>query len=325
MGNIKKALITGITGMDGSHMADLLLSKDYEVYGLERHKSVPNRLNVRHIEDKIHFVKGDLTDLGSLVSVLQEVRPDEVYNFASQSFVGDSWLFSEMTGNVTGLGVLRLLEAIRSVDKNIKMQQASSSEMFGNHGLGIVDENGPLHPRSPYGVAKIFGHLITQNFRESYGMFACSSICFNHESERRGFEFVTRKVSNGVARIKLGLQDKIVMGNLDAKRDWGYAPEYCEGIWAMLQQSEPQDYVFATGLAHSVRDFVQEAFMNIGVTDWEKYVEINPTFIRAAEVDYLLGDYSKAHNILGWEPSVRFRELVRRMVQNDIFLNQKEK
>jgi GDPmannose 4,6-dehydratase len=315
---MKKALITGITGMDGSHMADLLLSKGYEVYGLERHKSVPNRLNILHLEKDIHFIKGDLTDQGSLMTALQTIRPDEIYNFAAQSFVGDSWLYSEMTSNVTGLGVLRLLEAVRSVNRDIKIHQASSSEMFGKHGLHIVNEDGPLHPRSPYAVAKIFAHLICRNFRESYNMFIACAISFNHESERRGYNFVTRKISDGVARIKNGLQNKILLGNLDSKRDWGYAPEYVEGMWKMLQQDTPEDFVFATGVAHSVKDFVVEAFKNIDILNWENYIEIDPAFVRPAEVDYLLGDYSKAKNKLNWEPKTKFKELVNIMVKNDL-------
>lgn len=306
--------------MDGSHMADLLLEKGYEVFGLERHRSTINRDNIKHIENKITILKGDLADAGSLIVALEKSRPDEVYNFAAQSFVGDSWTLSEQTSNITGLGVLRMLEAIRLVNKNIKFQQASSTEMFGAHGVQIVNEQTPFHPRSPYAVSKVYGHYITQNFRESYGMFACSSVCANHESERRGFQFVTRKISSAVARIHLGLQDKIALGNLDAQRDWGYAPDYCEGIWRMLQQDAPGDFLFATGEAHSIKDFLTEAFKNINVDDWSKYVVIDPAFMRPAEVDYLLGDYSKAMKAMGWAPTVRFQELVKRMVENDIKL-----
>ena len=317
---MKKALITGITGMDGSHMADLLLSKDYEVYGLERHKSVPNRTNIKHIENKIHIIKGDLTDLSSLIHVLDEVRPDEVYNFAAQSFVQPSWTLSEMTCDVNGLGVLRLLEAIRLVDKNIRVLQASSSEMFGNNAERVLNETSRFLPRSPYGTAKVFGHNIVQNFRAAYGMYATASICFNHESERRGLHFVTRKISHNVAKIHLGLVDHIKLGNIKTYRDWGYSPDYCRGIWTMLQQETPDDFVFSTGEAHSIEEFIQEAFLLIGIEDWRNYIVFDPSVFRKSEVDHLLGDYSKAKEKLGWEPTVHFKELVLRMVNNDIKL-----
>lgn len=317
---MKKALITGINGMDGSHMADLLLSKGYKVFGLERHRTNVDRTNVNHIIDDITILKGDLSDIGSIHRILNIAQPEEVYNFAAQSFVGDSWILPEHTGNITGLGVLRLLEAIRTVNSKIKLVQASSSEMFGKLNVEIANESSRFYPRNPYAVAKVFGHHIVQNYRESYDLFACASICFNHESERRGMQFVTRKITDGVARIHLGLSNSISLGNLEPRRDWGYAPDYVEGIWKMLQLDAPQDFVFATGESHSVEDFVKEAFTVIGVPYWQDHVKEDPQFIRPVEVDYLRGDSAKAQEILGWKAKVKFSEIVTRMVNNDIKL-----
>ena len=315
---MKTAFITGINGMDGSHLADFLLTKDYEVFGMERRTSTPNRTNTSHLEDKITFLNGDLTDQNSLLRCLKECNPDEVYNLAAQSFVGESWNTPEHTSEVTGLGVLRILEAIREYNPKIKFYQASSSEMFGRMVENPAKESTPFYPRSPYGVSKLYGHWITKNYRESYGMFACSGILFNHESERRGIEFVTRKISDGVARIKLGLADHISLGNLEAKRDWGYAPDYTEAMWMMLQQDEPKDYVIATGETHSIKDFLTEAFNHIGISDWSKYIKQDPRFMRPAEVDVLRGDYTSAKLDMGWEPKTSFKELVKKMVDNDL-------
>ena len=315
---MKRALITGVNGMDGSHLADLLLEKGYEVFGMERRTSSPNRTNTSHLEGKITFVNGDLTDQNSLLRCLKESQPDEVYNLGSQSFVGESWNTPEQTGDVTGLGVLRMLEAIREYNKDVKFYQASSSEMFGRMVENPAKETTPFYPRSPYGVAKLYGHWITKNYRESYDMFACSGILFNHESERRGIEFVTRKITDGVAKIHLGLGDKITLGNLDSYRDWGYSPDYCEAMWLMLQQDKADDYVIATGETHSIRDFLDCAFQEIGIMDWEKYVGQDPRFMRPAEVDVLRGDSSKALSDLGWKPKTSFRELVEKMINNDI-------
>jgi GDPmannose 4,6-dehydratase len=316
----KTALITGINGMDGSHLADLLLEKGYKVFGMERRSSTPNRRNTSHLLEEITFLNGDLTDQNSLLRCLKESDPDEVYNLASQSFVGQSWNIPEQTSDVTGLGVLRMLEAIREYGKPIKFYQASSSEMFGRMVENPSKETTPFYPRSPYGVAKLYGHWITKNYRESYNIFACSGILFNHESERRGHEFVTRKISDGVAKIKLGLANNITLGNLDAERDWGYAPDYVEVMWLMLQQEEPEDYVIATGEKHSIRDFLDVAFKHIGVEDWSSYIKQDPKFMRPAEVDVLRGDYTKARNELGWNPNTSFDELVVKMVENDIQL-----
>lgn len=319
----KTALITGINGMDGSHLADFLLEKGYTVYGMERRSSSKQRTNTAHLEDKITFVDGDLTDQNSLLRILKETNPDEVYNLAAQSFVGQSWQTPEHTSEVTGIGVLRILEAIREFNPKIKFYQASSSEMFGRMVENPANENTPFYPRSPYGVAKLYGHWITKNYRESYDMFACSGILFNHESERRGIEFVTRKISDGVARIHLGLSDHITLGNLDAKRDWGYAPDYIEAMWLMLQQDIPDDYVIATNETRSIREFLDEAFKVIGISNWESYIKQDPKFMRPAEVDVLKGDYTKASANLGWVPKTKFSELVRIMVENDIILLQK--
>jgi GDPmannose 4,6-dehydratase len=320
---MRRALITGVNGMDGSHLCDLLLEKGYEVWGVERPASVKNRVNTEHLEEKINFINGDMTDQNSLVRCLKESDPDEVYNLAAQSFVGESWNTPEYTSDVTGLGVLRILEAIREYEKSIKFYQASSSEMFGRMVENPSRESTPFYPRSPYGVAKLYGHWITKNYRESYGIYACSGILFNHESERRGINFVTRKISNGVAKIHLGMADYITLGNLEAKRDWGYAPDYVEAMWLMLQQEEPDDYVIATGETHSIKDFLTLAFSQVGIDNWEKYVRQDPRFMRPAEVDVLRGDSSRARDELGWERKVKFDDLVKKMVENDINLLKK--
>ena len=311
--------------MDGSYLADLLLSKDYEVYGMERRSSQKNRTNTVHLEGKINFLNGDLSDQNSLIRCMLQSRPDEVYNLASQSFVGESWNTPEQTSDITGLGVLRVLEAIRESKVEAKFYQASSSEMFGRMVENPATESTPFYPRSPYGVSKLYGHWITKNYRESYGMFAVSGILFNHEGERRGHEFVTRKITDGVAKIYLGLADKISLGNLDAKRDWGYAPDYVDAMWRMLQQETPDDYVIATGKTTSIRDFLSIAFAVIGINDWQKYVTQDPRFMRPAEVDVLRGDYTKAKNNLGWEPQTTLYTMVEKMVQNDIALLTGEK
>lgn len=311
---MKTALITGITGMDGSHLADFLLANDYRVVGLEHHRTIPAHQNIKHIADKITLIQGDLSDKGSLCKALEKSNPDEVYNFAAQSFVGTSWALAEHTSNITGLGVLRLLEAIKDFNPKIRFLQTSSSEMFGKTDNHIANELTVFHPRSPYGAAKAFGHYIVQNYRESYGLFSCSSICFNHESPRRGAQFVTKKIVKAMADIKRGKLDKVMLGNLDAKRDWGYAPEYVLGMWLMLQQTKPEDFVFATGETHSVEEFVKEAAAFIGESDYTKLIQLDPTMIRPAEVDFLLGDYSKAKTKLGWEPTIKFKELVQTMM-----------
>ena len=316
----RRALITGINGMDGSHLADFLLKEGYEVFGMERRTSSPNRTNTKHLEGKITFLHGDLTDQNSLTRCLKESDPQEIYNLGSQSFVGESWNTPEQTSDVTGLGVLRMLEAIREDGEERKFYQASTSEMFGRMVENPANENTPFYPRSPYGVAKLYGHWITKNYRESYDMFNCSGILFNHESERRGIEFVTRKISDGVAKIYLGLQDKIILGNLDAKRDWGYAPDYVESMWLMLQQDSPDDYVISTGESHSIREFLEIAFGEVGIFDWEKHVGQDPRFMRPAEVDVLCGDSNKALSELGWKPKTPFEQLVKKMVLSDIEL-----
>jgi len=315
---MKRALITGINGMDGSHLADLLLEKGYEVYGMERRTSTPNRTNTKHLEGKINFIHGDLTDQNSLLRCLRESDPQEIYNLGAQSFVGESWNTPDQTSEVNGMGVLRMLEAIREDGEDRKFYQASTSEMFGKVQETPQSESTPFYPRSPYGVSKLYGHWITKNYRESYDIFASSGILFNHESERRGIEFVTRKITDGVARIHLGLQDKITLGNLDAKRDWGYAPDYVEAMWLILQQDEPGDYVISTGETHSIKEFLDLAFQHIGITDWKNYVEQDPRFMRPAEVDLLRGDSTKAYNELGWKPKTSFKELVGKMVKGDI-------
>jgi GDPmannose 4,6-dehydratase len=311
------ALITGITGQDGSYLAEFLLQKGYRVYGLVRRTSTFNDERVRHLLSDIELIDADLLDQLSLVQAVRTSQADEVYNLAAMSFVATSFQQSVATGEYTGLSVTRMLEAIRQADRPIRFYQASSSEMFGKVQTIPQNEQTPFYPRSPYGVAKLYGHWITVNFRESYNLFACSGILFNHESPRRGLEFVTRKISLAVARIKLGLQDKLVLGNLDSKRDWGFAGDYVEAMWLMLQQSQPDDYVIATGETHSVRDFVCTAFAHIGIRDWERYVEIDPRLLRPAEVDLLIGDASKARLQLGWKPRVTFEELVGMMVESD--------
>lgn len=322
----RRALITGINGMDGSHLADFLLEKGYIVYGVERRSSVKNRTNTKHLEGKIEFLNGDLTDQNSLLRCLKHSDPHEVYNLAAQSFVGESWNTPEQTSDVTGLGALRILEAIREfdTDKKVRFYQASSSEMFGRMVENPANENTPFYPRSPYGVSKLYAHWITKNYRESYGMFNCSGILFNHESERRGLEFVTRKITDGVANIHLGLSDHISLGNLEAKRDWGYAPDYVEAMWLMLQSDNPDDYVVSTGETHSIRDLLTEAFSVVGIENWEPYIKQDPRFMRPAEVDVLRGDSSKAAELLGWVPKTSFSDLVKKMVLSDISLKKKE-
>ena len=317
---MRRALITGINGMDGSHLADLLLEKGYEVFGMERRTSSPNRRNSKHLEGKITFLTGDLTDQNSLRRCLVKSNPHEVYNLAAQSFVGESWNTPEQTGDVTGLGALRMLEAIREYGRDIRYYQASTSELYGRMVENPAKETTPFYPRSPYGVAKLYGHWITKNYRESYDMFNVSGILFNHESERRGVEFVTRKITDGVARIHLGLEDYITLGNLDAKRDWGYSPDYVQSMWMMLQQDEPDDYVIATGKEHTIREFLDAAFTAVNITDWEKYVLQDERYMRPAEVAVLCGDSTKAREKLGWTPTTPFEEMVRRMVKNDIKL-----
>ena len=318
------ALITGINGMAGSHLADLLLSKGYNVYGMERRSSTKNRANTKHLEGKITFLNGDLTDQNSLLRCLKESDPDEVYNLAAMSFVGESWNTPEQTSDVTGLGALRMLEAIREYGKPIRFYQASSSEMFGRMVENPANETTPFYPRSPYGVAKLYAHWITKNYRESYNMYACSGILFNHESERRGIEFVTRKITDGVARIKLGLSDHISLGNLEAKRDWGYAPDYVEAMWLMLQQDKAEDYVISTGETWSIREFLDKAFKYVDISDWSQYIKIDSKYYRPAEVDVLRGDSTKALNKLGWKPKTSFDSLVEIMVKNDIIINSKK-
>ena len=310
----KRALITGITGQDGSYLAELLLEKGYTVVGMVRRASKDNFERIEHLLPRLVIKQADLLDQLSLIRVLEDSRPQEVYNLAAQSFVPTSWTQPVLTAEFTALGVTRLLDAIRLVDPGVRFYQASSSEMFGKVRETPQTERTPFHPRSPYGVAKVYGHDITVNYRESYGLFACSGILFNHESPRRGLEFVTRKVTDAAARIKHGLQRELRLGNLDARRDWGFAGDYVQAMWLMLQQEAPDDYVVATGESHSVNELVQLAFEYAGL-DWEKYVVIDPTFKRPAEVDVLLGDASKARERLGWEPKVHFPELVRMMAQ----------
>lgn len=314
---MKTALITGITGQDGSYLAEFLLDKGYKIFGLERRSSYRNRVNLCSCEERINFVSGDLTDQHSLTRAIDAVKPDEVYNLAAQSFVKESWEQPEYTSDVTGLGALRMLEAIRQVNTKIKFYQASSSEMFGKAIESPQSERTPFYPRSPYGVAKLYAHWITVNYRESYGIFACSGILFNHESERRGLEFVTQKIANGAARIKQGLTDKLHLGNLETKRDWGYAPEFVEAMWLMLQQETAEDYVIATGENHSIKEFVEEAFKLIDM-DWHKYVVIDERFKRPAEVDFLIGDATKAKEKLGWRSKTSFKELVKIMVESEL-------
>ena len=315
----KNALITGITGQDGSYLAEFLLKKGYKVYGLVRRLSTPNLANIKSIHEEVELFSGDLLDQGSLTDAIKKSEPDEIYNLAAQSFVKASWEQPVLTGEFTALGVTRMLEAIRVVNPRIKFYQASSSEMFGKVTETPQKETTRFYPRSPYGVAKVYGHYITLNYRESYDMFACSGILFNHESPRRGIEFVTRKISNGVARISLGRQNKLELGSLEPKRDWGFAGDYVEAMWLMLQQDKAEDYVIATGENHSVEEFVQLAFEAAGINNWRDYVIPNaPAHMRPAEVEYLIGDATKAKNVLGWSPKTSFKELVEMMVKSDL-------
>jgi GDPmannose 4,6-dehydratase len=315
----KRALITGITGQDGSYLAELLLDEGYEVYGMIRRSSAPNLWRIRHLVDRIVLKPADLLDQLSLLRLVDEVRPIEVYNLAAMSFVPASWDQPMLTGEFNAQGVTRLLDAIRQVDPGIRIYQASSSEMFGKVRQVPQNEQTPFYPRSPYGVSKVFAHYITVNYRESYNLFAVSGMLFNHESPRRGLEFVTRKVSDGVARIKLGLADTLSIGNLDAQRDWGFAGDYVRAMWLMLQQDRPDDYVVATGVSHSVRELIEIAFARVGL-DWQKHVRQDPALLRPAEVDHLLGDPAKARAELGWTPSVNFKQLVEMMVDADLAL-----
>ncbi len=317
-----RAFITGITGQDGQHLAEFLHSKGYQVFGMLKGQNNPRALQIRDEFPYVELVPGDLADLPSLVSALEHAQPDEVYNLGAISFVAMSFGQAELTSNITGLGVLRMLEAVRMVggtqDNRIRFYQASSSEMFGKVREVPQTELTPFHPRSPYGCAKVFGHDITVNYRESYGIYACSGILFNHEGPRRGLEFVTRKISNTAARIKLGVQDELVMGNLDAKRDWGYAGDYVRAMWLMLQQDAPDDYVVATGETHSIEEFLTLAFAEAGLDDWRRYVRQDPKFFRPAEVDLLIGDPKKAQDKLGWRREVDFPALVKMMVRHDL-------
>jgi GDPmannose 4,6-dehydratase len=313
----KRALITGISGQDGSYLAELLLQQDYEVFGVVRRLSAPNVWRIEHLLDRVKLIPADLLDQLSLIKAVEEADPHEFYNLAAMSFVPASWDQPMLTGEYNSQGVTRALEAVRRVNPKIRFYQASSSEMFGRVREVPQTETTPFYPRSPYGVSKVFGHYITVNYRESYGLFAVSGILFNHESPRRGLEFVTRKVSDGVARIKLGLADTIGLGNLDACRDWGFAGDYVNAMWRMLQQDEPDDFVVASGQAHSVRNLVEVAFGHAGL-DWQKHVRLDPRFLRPAEVDHLIGDSSKARKVLGWKPTVDFRDLVGMMVDADI-------
>ncbi|HEY6318239.1 MAG TPA: GDP-mannose 4,6-dehydratase [Acidimicrobiia bacterium] len=319
---MRRALITGITGQDGRHMSEFLTGKGYQVFGLVRGQNNPKAQLVQDENPTLELVEGDLRDLSSLIAALEQVQPDEVYNLGAMSFVALSFRQPELTADTTGLGVLRILEAIRIVggtqNNPIRVYQASSSEMFGKVRETPQTEQTPFHPRSPYGVAKVFGHSITVNYRESYGMHASSGICFNHESPRRGLEFVTRKITNGLARIRLGLQDSITLGNLDAARDWGYAGDFVEAMWLMVQQDEPGDYVVATGETHTIREFLDLAFRCAEIEGWERYVRTDPRFERPSEVDVLCGDASKARERLGWKPQITFDELVRMMYEADL-------
>ena len=317
----KSALITGITGQDGSYLAELLLSKGYKVFGLVRRSSTINVERISHIEKDITLLPGDLLDQNSLANAIRQSQPDEVYNLGAQSFVATSWEQPELTGQFTALGVTRLLEAIKTENPKIHFYQASSSEMFGST-PPPQNETTRFHPRSPYGVSKLYGHFATINYRESYGMFACSGILFNHESPRRGLEFVTRKVSDSVAKIKLGLLDKMTIGNLNAKRDWGFAGDYVRAMWLMLQQDQPEDYVIATGISKSVRELVDVAFKTVDL-DYHDYVTVDPSLLRPAEVDYLCGDSSYARQKLGWKPEVTFEQLVKMMVEEDLQRNRR--
>ena len=315
----RRALVTGITGQDGSYLAEFLLEKGYEVYGLIRRSSTVNFERIRHIQHDLHLLSGDLLDQNSLMFAIQQARPQEVYNLGAQSFVPASWAQPLLTGEITALGVARLLEAIRSTDAGIRFYQASTSELFGKVRESPQTETTPFYPRSPYGVSKVYGHWITINYRESYDMYACAGILFNHESPRRGLEFVSRKITNGVARIKHGKDSELLLGNLDSRRDWGYAGDFVRAMWMMLQQPEPDDFVIATGQDRTIREFCQAAFGSVGL-DWERYVKVDERFLRPAEVEVLRGDSSKARRVLGWEPEVSFEEMVAMMVERDLEL-----
>ena len=315
----RRALITGITGQDGSYLAEFLLEKGYEVYGLIRRSSTVNFERIRHIQEEIQLLSGDLLDQNSLMFAIQEARPHEVYNLGAQSFVPASWAQPLLTGEITALGVARLLEAIRSTDAGVRFYQASTSELFGKVRESPQTETTPFYPRSPYGVSKVYGHWITINYRESYDMYACAGILFNHESPRRGLEFVSRKITHGVARIKQGRAGELPLGNLDARRDWGYAGDFVRAMWMMLQQEEPDDFVIATGRDRTIREFCEAAFGCVGL-DWERYVRVDERFLRPAEVEVLRGDPSKARRVLGWEPEVSFEEMVAMMVERDMEL-----
>ncbi len=319
----KSALVTGITGQDGSYLAEFLLDRGYAVYGLVRRSSTVNFERIQHFQEKIELLSGDLLDQNSLDSALRKAKPDEVYNLGAQSFVPASWEQPLLTGEITGLGVIRLLEAIRGVNDKIRFYQASTSELFGKAMETPQSENTPFYPRSPYGVSKLYAHWITVNYRESYNMFACAGILFNHESPRRGLEFVSRKITRAVARIKLGLDSEVRLGNLDARRDWGFAGDYVNAMWLMLQQDEPRDYVIATGVDHTIRDFCREAFDYVDL-DWNDYVVVDEKLFRPAEVHILRGDPAKAEAALGWKPDVSFEDLVRMMVDRDIELAKAE-
>ena len=313
----KTALLTGITGQDGSYLAEFLLSKGYKVYGMVRRSSLEKNDRISHLKDGIELLQGDLLDQNSLAEALRDANPDEVYNLAAQSFVPASWNQPVLTGEFTALGVTRLLEAIRQINPKIRFYQAGSSEMYGSVRETPQNENTPFYPRSPYGVAKVYGHYITVNYRESYDLFALSGILFNHESPRRGMEFVTRKISDAVARIKLGLQKELLLGNMDSKRDWGFAGDYVEAMWLMLQQKKAEEFVIGTGETHSVRELVETAFSHAGL-NWKDYVRQDGRFIRPADIDVLVADPSKAKRVLGWKPKVKFHELVRMMVDADV-------
>jgi GDPmannose 4,6-dehydratase len=317
MGDDKRALITGVTGQDGSYLAELLLEKGYEVCGMVRRASVEKFERIEHLRGRVRLVQADLLDQLSLIELVKSFRPHEIYNLAAQSFVPTSWTQPMLTAEFDAVGVTRMLEAVRLVDSTIRFYQASSSEMFGKVREVPQRETTPFHPRSPYGVAKVYGHYITVNYRESYGIFACSGILFNHESPRRGLEFVTRKVTHAVAQIKLGLAGELLLGNLDAKRDWGFAGDYVEAMWRMLQQAEPDDYVVATGENHTVRELAEIAFAHVGL-DWQRFVRLDPSLLRPAEVETLIGDPTKARERLGWRPRVSFAALVRMMVDADL-------
>jgi GDPmannose 4,6-dehydratase len=313
----KRAVITGITGQDGSYLAELLLEKDYEVFGLIRRSSTVNFERISHLQDKVELISGDLLDQKSLVTALQTAKPHEVYNLGAQSFVPASWEQPMLTGEITGLGVTRMLEAIRTTEEKIRFYQASTSELFGKAQETPQSESTPFYPRSPYGVSKLYAHWITINYRESFDMFACAGILFNHESPRRGLEFVTRKITHGVARIKHGIDQELRLGNLDARRDWGFAGDFVHAMWLMLQQDEPDDFVIATGQTRTIREFCEVAFDRAGL-DWEKYVIVDERFFRPAEVNILLGDPAKAREKLGWQPETSFEEMVQQMVDRDL-------